>query len=168
MAHSSLSDSDFEDVVEEQSPADAAHEQVARGKSKAGKLVRGKDVHWVEVEVFDDAQEFFASNIYKKLKQDFTVSRKRQFEYAHVIEYRCRFSRKVGYLPCTLKMRVSFLSHCQEVKIETNHISQEHLHEEDPQADLNKISINYRWTPKMTDFIEQCVKNHGKPKVALR
>ena len=47
VAHSSLSDSDFEDVVEEQSPADAAHEQVARGKSKAGKLVRGKDVHWV-------------------------------------------------------------------------------------------------------------------------
>ena len=38
LSQSSLSDSDFEDVVEEQAPADAVNERVARGKSKHGKL----------------------------------------------------------------------------------------------------------------------------------
>ena len=157
LSRSSLSDSDFEDFVEEQAPADTGNERVARVNSKNGKLVRGKDAHWIEVEVFENAQEFFASNTNKKLKQEFTVSRKRQFEYALVTEYRC-----------ILKMRIFFLSHCQEVRIESNQSRQEHLREEDRQADLNKTSSNYRWTPKMNEFIKQCVKNHGKPKVAIR
>ena len=96
LSQSSLSDSDFEDVVEQQAPADTVIELVARGKSRNGKVVRGKDAHWFEVEVFENAQEFFASNTNKKLKQEFTVSRKRQFEYALVTEYRCKFSRKIG------------------------------------------------------------------------
>ena len=74
LSQSSLSDSDFEDVVEEQAPADAVNERVARGKSKNGKLAHGKDAHWIEVEVFENAQEFFASNTNKKLKEEFIGS----------------------------------------------------------------------------------------------
>ena len=165
----SLSDSDFEDVgAEEQIHNNDDNESLSR-VSKHGKLVRGKDLNWKEVEVFDTAQDFFASTRFKKLKLDFTASRKRQFEYAQVSEYRCKYARKVGYTPCQRKIRICFMSHCQEVKVESTHEdNQEHLHEEDSQANINKSTSNYRWSPRMTEFIEQCVKNHGKPKVALR
>jgi hypothetical protein len=119
--------------------------------------------------VFDTAQDFFTSNRYKKLKLEFTASRKRQFDYALVSDYRCKYARKVGYNPCPRKIRICFMSHCQEVKVESTHDDhQEHLHEVDSQANINKSSSNYRCSPRMTEFIEQCVKNHGKPKVALR
>ena len=84
----SLSDSDFEDVgAEEQIHNNDDNESSSR-VSKHGKLVRGKDLNWKEVEVFDTAQDFFASTRFKKLKLDFTASRKRQFEYAQLSEYR--------------------------------------------------------------------------------
>ena len=75
----------------------------------------------------------------------------------------------MGYNLCPRKIWICFLSHCQEVKVEsTFDDNQEHLHEEDSQTNIIKFSSNYRWSPRMTEFIEQCVKNHGKPKVALR
>ena len=166
LSQSSLSDSEFEDVAaEEQITIPESSSRV----SKHGKLVRGRDVNWKEVEVFDTAKDFFDSNRFKQLKSEFTVSRKRQFDYAQVSEYRCKFARKVGYNPCPRKIRICFMSHCQEVKVESTHDDNlEHLHEEDNHANMNKSSCNYRWSPRMTEFIEQCVKNHGKPKVALR
>ena len=169
LSQSSLSDSDFEDVAAEEQIIHNTDDDSSSRVSKHGKLVRGKDVNWKEVEVFDTAQDFFASNRYKKLKLEFTASRKRQFDYALVSDYRCKYARKVGYNPCPRKIRICFMSHCQEVKVESTHDDhQEHLHEVDSQANINKSSSNYRWSPRMTEFIEQCVKNHGKPKVALR
>ena len=166
LSQSSLSDSDFEDVAAEEHNND--NESSSR-VSKHGKLVRGKDVNWKEVEVFDTAQDFFDSNRHKMLKLEFTASRKRQFDYALVSEYRCKYARKVGYHHCPRKVRVCFMSHCQEVKVESTHDDNlEHLHDEDREANINKSSNNYRWSTRMTEFIEQCVKNHGKPKVALR
>ena len=152
----SLSDSEFEDIT-------LSAEEVASGPSN-GK--RGGDASWVVTAEFENAQDFFASDLSKKLKKEFTAARKRQFEYAEVHEYRCKYSRKKGYLSCQWKMRVLFLSHCQAVRVESTESFQTHVHE------LDSVNINaactYRWTPMMNEFVEQCVQNHGKPKVALR
>ena len=168
---SSVPDSDFVDVTaHEQSDESDDSEAISVGGKvvKNGKFVRGKDVVWTEVAAFNTAPDYFASDLSKKISNDFTASRKRQFNYAEIIEYRCKYARKLGFLSCPIKMRVLFMSHCQEVRVERSHQGQDHHHEEDSQSLHHKKSSNYRWTSRMNDIIEQCVSNHGKPKVALR
>lgn len=168
---STVPDSDFVDVTANEKSDDSEYEEtnVVRGKvMKNGKFVRGSDIAWVEMDVFSTAPEFFASDLAKRIEREYTVSRKRQFNYAEVIEYRCKFARKLGFQPCQRKMKVLFMSHCQEVRVESSHDCPEHNHEVDQQSLQNKASSSYRWSPKMIEYIEQCVINHGKPKVALR
>ena len=164
-------DSDFVDVTTHEQLENANEEEITSvgGKvKKNGKYVRGRDIVWVEVKVFPTAPEFYASDLAKKISDDYTASRKRQFNYAEITEYRCTYARKLGFQPCPRKMRVLFMSHCQEVRVETSHDCPQHLHEEDSQSLLNHPSSNYRWSTRMNEIIEQCVANHGKPKVAIR
>ena len=166
---STISDSEFEDVTISEPNLDPAIEmensvRVVNG----GKPVRGKEISWITIKEFDDAPEFHASDLHKKIAKEFTASRKRQFEYAEVTEYRCKFARKKRFLPCPWRIRVLMLSHCQAVKVESTEHCQEHVHEVDKNTALASASGNYIWTPRMNEFVEQCVQNHGKPKVALR
>ena len=169
---SAVPDSDFVDVTaHEQSDEGDDGEAISVGGKvvRNGKFVRGRDIVWVEVGVFTTAPDYFASDLCKNISKNYTATRKRQFNYAEIIEYRCKYARKLGFLPCPIKMRVLFLSHCQEVRIETSHECQDHQHEEEAPSLLNnKKSSNYRWSSRMNDIIEQCVSNHGKPKVAMR
>ena len=164
-------DSDFVDVTvhEESDEGDDGGAISVGGKVvKNGKFVRGRDIVWAEIGVFTTAPDYFESDLCKKISSDYTATRKRQFNYAEIIEYRCKYARKLRFLPCPIKMRVLFLSHCQEVRVETSHDCQDHQHEEDFQYLRNKKSSNYRWSSQMNDIIDQCVTNNGKPKVAMR
>ena len=93
--------------------------------------------------------------------------RNRQFDYALVEEFRCKYGKKTGYLPCGFVLRLLFSSADQSVKVETD-CRAEHVHEPDPlygQQDGGKNT--YKWTAKMNDIVFRNVENKGKPQVAL-
>ena len=53
--------------------------------------------------------------------------------------------------------------------MESSEHCQDHIHE--VQKEINSTgnpSGNYLWTLEMNNYIEQCINNHGKPKVLLR
>ena len=164
------SDDDFEDITltaSGQQDDPISREGPILGIN--GKITRGKDMSWILVKEFDDAPQFYSSDLAKKIKKEFTAARKRQFQYAEVTEYRCKFARKKHYQPCPWKLRVLFLSHCQVVQVESTEHCQDHVHQ--VETDVNSTgnpSGNYLWTPEMNNFVEQCINNHGKPKVLMR
>ena len=165
-------DDEFEDITLTASASVQQDDTISReGPSigKNGKNIRGKDISWILLKEFSNAPEFYSSDLAKKISKEFTASRKRQFQYAEVIDYRCKFARKKQYQPCPWKIRVLLLSHCQGVHVESSEHCQDHIHE--VQKEINSTgnpSGNYLWTPEMNNYIEQCINNHGKPKVLLR
>ena len=164
------SDDEFEDPANVVTSI-ADHEDLSNGRITLDinrKTTRGKDVSWIILQEFDNAPDFFNSNLATKIEKEFTASRKRQFQYAMVTEYRCKFARKKKFQPCPWKLRVLFLSTCQRVQVESTEHCQDHVHEVETGLDVSNPSGNYAWTPQMNDFIDQCISNHGKPKVALR
>lgn len=129
----------------------------------AGKRVRGQDIHWLEVFNFATTMEYKESGICKELKDRFTCMRKRSPDYADTEHYVCKFSRKVGYIPCKTQYMVKFFSHNDEVNVACNEESQEHRHELDPELADN--GINFRWTAEQNVIIQQGVLNEAKPRV---
>lgn len=151
MSDSDFSDSEFSDAGEENDPPEAFIDDSSNKVNKNGVKVRGPDKDWVEVERFSNAEEYDKSEVASKLKREFSCRKNREYEYADVLEYECKFKRRVGYKPCPLKMRVSFLSHNSEVTVEGLEDLVEHVHEE--VESLTDTSSNYRWTDEMTKII---------------
>ena len=152
MSHLDLSDSEFSDAGEDNEPPEAFINDSSNKVNKNGVKLRGPDKAWVDVERFPNAEEYEKSEIASKLKREFSLRKNREYEYADVLEYECKFKRRVGYKPCPLKMRVSFLSHNTEVRVEGLEDLVEHVHEEDLEI-LTNTSSNYRWTDEMTKII---------------
>ena len=130
------SDSDYDDVgvLPVDGRAKEATNNHARKPSKkncGGKTVRGGDRQWVTLESFSTSEEFLSSDLQKKIKVEFVKIRNRQFLYALVQEYRCKYAKKSGYLPCPWVLRVIISSTDMGVKVETDGNS-EHHHEQDP------------------------------------
>ena len=91
------SDSDFIDVGE----------AIAEERNDLGTNVRGAAKAWIELEKFANAAEYEASAIAKKIQEEFSCRKNREFQYADVLEYDCKFRRRVGYLPCPWRLKVS-------------------------------------------------------------
>ena len=161
-----MSDSDFSDAGEENDPPEDLNVESTNRVNKNGVKVRGPDKAWVEAYRFCNAEEYEKSEVASKLKREFSRRKNREYEYADVLEYECKFSRRVGYKPCPLKMRVSFLSHSSEVTVEGLEDLVEHVHEEDLDILTDTSSSNYRWTDEMTKLISDHV--HDKPNKIMR
>ena len=82
---------------------------------------RGSAIDWIEVERFDNIEDFKVSTINNEIETGFTRRKMREYNYASVSEYHCKFSRKTGFLPCLWKYKVSFPSHSSEVVVEAVH-----------------------------------------------
>ena len=113
------SDDEFEDVTINTVSSASILGEGQLNSVVNGKVTRGKDISWIVLREFETASAFLDSDIAKKIFKEFTTSRKRQFLYAQVTEYRCKFARKKKFQPCPWKIRVLFLSHCQGVKVES-------------------------------------------------
>ena len=98
------SDSDFSDLGDVHSDAD--DEVPAPRLNKNGVKIRGPDKSWEEVHRFKTASEYKSSDICKRLKEEFSNRKTREYEYGDVQEYECKFTRRKGYLPCPWKMKV--------------------------------------------------------------
>jgi hypothetical protein len=107
-----LNDADFCYVGEDEVVVEAsATEKV----NKLGHKVRGPDLSWVEIKRFENAEDFKNSEIAKNLEDEYSLRKKREYDWADVHEYDCKFKRKVGFVPCAMKMKVGrFHPHRQE------------------------------------------------------
>merc|ERR1712237_145529 len=98
------SDSDYQDVGAEAIANGNIEERRVGGRiNDDGIRVRGKDVNWFEVEKFENVEDFNESVIKKDLQDNFTLRRAREPDYADTEHYTCKFSRKVGFVPCLLQ-----------------------------------------------------------------
>ena len=101
-----LNDDDFcyvEDEEIEQVEATNAPEKV----NKLGHKLRGADISWIKMERFNNAKAFKDSETAKNLAEEYYLRKRREFEWADVLEYECKFKRRVGFVPCPMKMKVS-------------------------------------------------------------
>lgn len=165
------SDSDYCDVGTEdfESIFDVAgiQDNIRNKKTNAnGKRVRGKDINWLPIKTFDKVEDYEQSDLFNKLKSDFTLQRSRDPDYADTETYICKFSRKVGFLPCPLKYKVDFLSNSDEVVVNSNDTLEKHLHEVD--TDDSNSGSSFKWTDAQTDCIKWCLENDNVPTVVLR
>ena len=101
------SDSDYFDLVEQENVIEDVNDAPRPRVNQDGQRVRGQDRPWIETSRFSNATEFKNSDIAKKLEADFTNRKTREYDFADVLEYECRFKRRVGYLPCPMKMKVN-------------------------------------------------------------
>jgi hypothetical protein len=165
------SDSDYCDVgvddFEETSNIVDNIENVRKKKTNEnGKNVRGKDIKWLTVKTFENVSEYENSDLFKEIKTNFTLQRSRDPDYADTETFICKFSRKVGYLPCPLKYKIDFLSNCDDVLATSNDILGKHIHDIDP--DHANSGQTFRWTSAQTEMIMQGVLNEASPTVILR
>jgi hypothetical protein len=114
------SDSDYEDLGEIVLNEDNGRNETGKQKKKAnGKVIRGPDKCWIELLKFDDIEAFKGSDLFKNIEEEFTKRKTREYGYADVLEYSCKFTRRTGFLPCPWILRVVFPSHNTEVIVET-------------------------------------------------
>ena len=161
------SDSDYEEVREENNDGGGMNTNTGRTKSKVnsnGVNVRGKDIEWIEVERFATAKDFKESQKKRKLDKEFTRRKARSFEYGDVEDYVCKFERKVGYLGCPVKYKVTYTSTSSSVTVECNMTNETHNHEKDLEHGDN--GNYFRWTTEQTEIIKLNI--HNKPLEILR
>ena len=88
------SDDEFEDITIMAVSSPSIHGEERQTNIVNGKVTRGKDISWIGLKEFETASAFLESDFAQKIFKEFTTSRKRQFQYAQVTEYRCKFARK--------------------------------------------------------------------------
>ena len=101
-----MSDSDFSDAGEDIETESDIYVEPPPKVNKNGVKVRGVDKSWIETHRFSNASDFKTSEIANKLETEFSQRKNREYEYADVLEYECKFKRRVGFLPCPWKMKV--------------------------------------------------------------
>ena len=75
---------------------------------------------------FNNAKEYKAAEIVTKLEKEFSRRKFREFDYADVAEYECKYNRKVGFKKCPFKLKVLFLSASSEISVESLENVNEH------------------------------------------
>ena len=132
------SDSDYVDIGDNNDNNAANQEDVTgdiqRRFNADGKRVRGADIAWADLFTFANAEDYKNSDIAKTIKEEFTLRKGiREYQYADVLSYICKYSRRVGYLPCPWMLKVSFFSNSSNVLVEATEGVDGHKHEEDPE-----------------------------------
>ena len=122
------SDSDFEDIggfQNDTSDDDAEVNDTSINNDQVrtnaqGKKVRGKDIDWLEFTSFPTAEEYKNSELLKKIKDEYSLNREREWDYGTVLVYTCKHLRRVEFIPCKKQLKVTYKSNSDEVTIETN------------------------------------------------
>ena len=128
-----------------------------------GKKIRGKDMSWVKKINFNNPKAYEDSNVLEELKENYAVKRKREYDYATVHNYVCKYFYRSQYLPCQKEIRIVFPSDSLEVFVQE---AGRHEHIENP--DFVDKSLGFRWSRLATDTIATGIQNGATPKVILR
>ena len=129
-----------------------------------GIKVRGKDMEWLPAGSFHSDDRYKDSEIYKNLKEHFTLKRKSDTQFGAVENYVCRVSRRAGYVKCPKQFRVIFPDDSQSVHVEETNGSHNHSRSEE----VEKEDPHYRWSQLATQIITEGVINNLKPTVIRR
>jgi len=86
---------------------------------------------WTEFQKFESIEAFKASDVFKELETEFSKSRSRENKYGDVSFYRCKYSRKVGFISCPYKLQVIHPSDEPGVVVEGIAGVNNHEHKED-------------------------------------
>lgn len=123
--------------------------------------LRGSNIDWTELQAFENIQTFEASDVFNELETQFSKSRSRENRYGDVSFYRCKYSRKVGFIPCPYKLRVIFPADQSGVVVQGIEGVNNHEHREDP--DLVDDGHNYRWSDVMTRVVLEGLQANKRP-----
>ena len=70
--------------------------------------VREKDLAWLKIHEFETTLDYLSSDIFKELAGGkYSLRKSRETYYGDRETHECKFSRKMGFLPCKLKYRVT-------------------------------------------------------------
>ena len=93
------------------------------------------------------------------IDEQFMKRKSRSFDYGDVENYVCKFSRKVGYVGCPLKYKVTSMATSTDVSVECNIDEETHDHQRDDEVLDGKL---FRWTEEQENEITKSLKNHVK------
>ena len=162
-ANEEKNDLELNDFADSSSNEDDHDESIAPVLTETDGLKgRGSALDWIEVKKFPTIEEFKVSDIYNEIETTFTRRRRREYNYASVSEYQCKFSRKLGFLPCPCKYKVSFPSHSTEVVVEAVHGTPEHNHSQDPDYLWDGVH-QFRWSDQMSQVVMKGISEHKRP-----
>ena len=125
--------------------------------------VRGKDLNWTKKCNYNNPKTFEDSNILDELKENYLIKRRREYKYATVHNYVCKYSQREKFLPLRKEIRIVFLSDSLEVFVQE---CNQHEHIENP--DFIDKSLVFKWSQQATDIVVMGIKNWATPKVILR
>ena len=121
-------------------------------------------MEWLPAGSFHSDDRYKDSEIYKNLKEHFTLKRKSDTQFGAVENYVCRVSRRAGYVKCPKQFRVIFPDDSQSVHVEETNGSHNHSRSEE----IEKEDPHYRWSQLATQIITEGVINNLKPTVIRR
>ena len=134
------------------------HDEDDEENIQNGRRYRGKDLDWQLRTSFENIEDYRNSNIFKDLKENFTLRKRRELNHGDVENFICRFSRKVGFAKCSREIKVVYPSDSVGVEI---YEYKNHIHEQSSQ----KSSKVYRWSALANSIIAMGIKNGAKPQV---
>ena len=85
---------DFSDLGDTDSDAGEVSAAGGTRLNKKGVKIRGPDKSWDETHKFKTASEYKSSDICKRLKEEFSNRKTREYDYGDVYEYECKFTRR--------------------------------------------------------------------------
>ena len=100
------------------------------------------------------------------METEYTCNRKCDWDYGSVEVHQCKYQRRVEFLPCKWKLKVTYKSNSDEVTVEKNVDEEEHCHEINPEYE--HTGVGFRWTKSQTEIVFEGVRNGAKPKIILR
>ena len=162
---------DFSDIGEEKDIVDEVDSSKVRYDfdvpnvriNKDGKKIRGRDLSWVKKVKYDNPKKFHDSNLIDDLKENYTAKRKRNYAYASVHNYVCKFSQRCQYLPCKKEIRIIFPCESEEVLVEEAGQHEHVLH-----PGFIYENFDYKWGKLETEIIVDGIQNRTRPKAMLR
>ena len=118
---------------------------------------RGRDRDWRFYKSFSSIDEYKASDIYINEISKMSMRKSRSTRYADRETFECKFARRIAYLPCGVKFRVSFDSASDDVTIEM--CGDKHSHDKDKDYAQTRNPNYFRWNEEQTELIMAAVKN---------
>ena len=100
--------SDFERRRDTEDTGDDEGQEESTDDEDPGPQVkrRGKDLIWVEVERFQHQDDFEQSALWAEIKETMSSTRNSRNDEAQFKQYRCKYKRKGGWLPCDRSYKV--------------------------------------------------------------
>ena len=125
---------------------------------------RGKDIDWVKIAIFDNVEEFKASEPYNDLK-NFSVKNSWKAVHAEVEVFTCKHARRAKWKRCGRMMKLEYSTRDQGVVVFDNQC--DHHHEVDV-TNIRGAGKKYIWTPHQEEIMLPLVKARSTAKVILR